>query len=144
MKDSHAPPSPTVFLTAIEASKQKDMRAPDAAIRKIVPSLERKAWGPMRTMILGYGTYHYKYASGREGDWFIAGIASTKAGISLYVCGCDENGYLAEANKDRLGKVSASKSCIRFKILADLDLKVARSLVKKSAALAKKSGCLVA
>lgn len=62
--------------------------------------------------ILGYGLYHYKYASGREGDWFVAGLASQKNYASLYIYACDKDGYLAENNQGRLGKVSVGRSCI--------------------------------
>jgi len=62
--------------------------------------------------ILVYGLYHYKYASGREGDWFVVGLASQKNYVSLYTCACDKDGYLAENNQDRLGKASVGRSCI--------------------------------
>lgn len=88
--------------------------------------------------MLGYGTYRYKYASGREGDAAVVALASQKNHISLYLgCATDEEGYLAERNKDRLGKVSVGRSCIRFKKIEDLDLNVAMELVKQAARQAK-------
>ncbi len=53
---------------------------------------------------MGYGPYRYKYASSREGDWFVVCLASQKNYISLYICACDDNGYLVENNKERLGQ----------------------------------------
>lgn len=110
------------------------------AIRSAAPQLKPQ----VNYGMLGYGTYHYKYASGREGNWFVVGLASRKNYISLYICACDVNGYLAESNKARLGKVSVGKSCIRFKRLADLNLKVALHLVKRASKLARGSGSRVA
>ena len=63
--------------------------------------------------MLGYGLYHYNYASGREGDWFVVVLASQKNYVSLSIYGCDKNGYFAEKIKNRLGKVSIGRSCIR-------------------------------
>lgn len=62
-----------------------------------------------------------RYASGREGDWAILGLASNKQAISLYVSAGDGKRYLAETYADRLGKANVGKSCIRFKRLDDLD-----------------------
>jgi hypothetical protein len=88
--------------------------------------------------MLGYGTYHHKYASGREGEAAVVGLASQKNHISLYLgCAIDDEGYLAEKNADRLGNVSVGRSCVRFKKLEDLNLKVAMELVKEAARQAK-------
>ena len=87
--------------------------------------------------VIGYGSYHYRYASGREGNWFPIGLANNKQYVSLYICAADDDGYLAEANAGRLGKVSVGKSCIRFKRLEDLDLEVAVELSRRAAELVK-------
>lgn len=88
--------------------------------------------------MLGYGTYRYKYASGRKGEAAVVGLASQKNHISLYLgCVIDDEGYLAEKNADRLGNVSVGRSCVRFKKLEDLNLKVAMDLVKEAARQAK-------
>ena len=100
------------------------------AIRKAAPSLKPGIHYGM----IGYGIAPYRTKSGREGEWFKVGLASQKNYMSLYICSCDENeGHLAENNKDRLGKVSVGKSCIRFKKLGDLDLDVAMELVAAAA-----------
>jgi hypothetical protein len=94
----------------------------------------RKAATDLKPLIihgmLGYGKHHYLYASGREGDTAIVCLTSQKQYISLYLMDCDENGYLAEQNKDQLGKVSVGKSCIRFKKLEDLNLDVTLELIR--------------
>jgi hypothetical protein len=90
--------------------------------------------------MLGYGPFHYKYESGREGDGAIICLASQKNYISLHLRAGDGEGYLAEKNRERLGKVSVGRSCIRFKKLEDLNLKVAIELVKKAAQLAHRPG----
>jgi len=71
--------------------------------------------------MLGDGAYHYKYASGREGDTAVVSLASQKNHISVYMCATEDDEYLAEKNKERLGKVSVGRSCIRF---ADLEVEV--------------------
>lgn len=87
---------------------------------------EPKMWGPT---IIGFGKYHYKYASGHEGDAPILGFSPRKAEFSLYVVaqGDDNNN-----NKllDQLGKFKMGKACIYFKRLADLDLSTLEKLSK--------------
>lgn len=86
-----------------------------------------KMWG---SSIVGFGSYHYKYASGREGDCCLVGFASRKEDISLY-------GLTAAANADallaRLGKHKAGKGCVYIKTLADVDPKVLAALVRSAA-----------
>ena len=83
--------------------------------------------------MLGYGKFHYKYATGREGDWMKIGIANNKQYISVYCCAADEDGYVAEQFKERLPKANIGKSCVRFKRVSDLDEDVLRELIRKSA-----------
>ena len=79
--------------------------------------------------MLGYGRFHYRYATGREGDASLIALSSRKSYISLYVLCADETGYLAEQYVERLPKASIGKSCVRFKRLADLDEGVLRELL---------------
>jgi len=85
--------------------------------------------------MLGYGRFHYRYKSGREGDASLIALSSRKAHISLYVLSADEDGYLAEQYADRLGKVSVGKSCIRFKRADDVDSDVLRELLAEAGRL---------
>jgi hypothetical protein len=125
--------TPQAYIDSLADDRRAAITALDAMIRKAAPALQVH----IMSGLLGYGHYHYKYASGREGDWFVVGLANQKNYISLYLCVCDDTGYLAEQNAARLGKVSVGKSCIRFKKLEDLDMTVAAELVKRAAQLAK-------
>lgn len=82
---------------------------------------------------LAFGPYHYKYATGREGDWFRIGVASNVSYISLYACAADERGYVAERYKDELPKANIGRSCVRFKKFEDLDPKALTALLKETA-----------
>jgi hypothetical protein len=79
--------------------------------------------------MLGYGRFHYRYATGREGDASLIALASRKQYISLYVLCADENGYLAEQYVERLPKASIGKSCVRFKRVSHVDLDAVRDLL---------------
>ncbi len=83
---------------------------------------EPKMWGPT---IIGFGSYHYKYASGHEGDAPLIGFSPRKAAFSLYVTGpgIDNKELLAE-----LGKYKMGKACIYFKKLDDLNLIILEKL----------------
>ena len=128
--------TPRDYLASLPRDRRSAVAAIHKAVRAAAPELKPRI---MRGM-LGYGKYHYRYASGREGDWFVVGLASQKNYISLYICICEKNQYLPETNKHRLGNVSVGKSCIRFKNLADLDLRVALALIRKAANLARTAG----
>ncbi|MFC7533378.1 DUF1801 domain-containing protein [Actinoplanes sp. GCM10030250] len=81
-------------------------------------------WG---SAIIGFGTYHYRYASGREGDWPAVGLSPRKQALTLYISG----GFEAYADlMGRLGPHRNGKSCLYLKRLADVDQAVLRELVK--------------
>jgi hypothetical protein len=130
------PSTPAQYLASLPLDRREILQALHDAICATAPSLEPHLCG----RILGFGRYHYKYASGREGDWFVVGLASQKSYISLFLCACDKNGYLAEQNARRLGNVSVGKSCIRFKRIEDLNVGLVLDLVRQAEALAKASG----
>lgn len=88
-----------------------------------ITGVKPKMWG---TSIVGFGEYHYKYESGREGDWFLCGFSPRKQALTLYIMGG------LESQKDllaRLGKYKIGKSCLYIKKLEDIDMKVLRSLI---------------
>lgn len=87
---------------------------------------EPKMWG---TSIVGFGSYHYKGKSGREGDWFLTGFSPRKQTLTLYLMGGfdDQADLLA-----RLGKYSTGKGCLYIKKLADIDTKVLKELIARS------------
>ncbi len=117
------------FIASVEPeAKREDAKVLDALFRKVTGE-EPKMWGPS---IIGYGKYHYKYASGREGDWMRTGFSPRKAKHSLYLTGgyCDE---LAAGERkeilERLGKHSEGKSCLYINKLADIDLEVLEEMI---------------
>jgi hypothetical protein len=85
-----------------------------------------KMWGPS---IIGFGSYHYKYASGQEGDWPIVGFSPRKQNLTLYVL----NGSAGEDELlQKLGKHSTGKSCLYIKRLDDVDVPTLKKLIKRS------------
>ena len=116
------------YLAEIQEPKRSEMVQLDALIRRILPDHERL----MFAGIIGYGPFHYKYPSGREGDWYKVGLVANKTGISVYVMAGDKGGYLAEQAKPFLGKAVVGKSCIRFKKLSDLNLFALEELLQKA------------
>ena len=113
------------------------LRKLDKIIRQAAPTLKPYLMDVPSMTGLGYGKYRYKYASGREGEWCVIGLAAQKNNFSLYMCIGRDGKYLAELYKDRLGRVSCGKSCIRFKKLEDLDLDVVKEICAEAAALLK-------
>lgn len=79
--------------------------------------------------MIGYGTYHYVYASGREGDWMKVALAQQKNYISVYVCASDGTQYIPEKHKADFPKASIGKSCIRFKKVEDIDLEKLKKVI---------------
>ena len=89
---------------------------------------EPAMWGPS---IVGFGSYHYKYASGREGDWMKVGFSPRKQQLTLYIM----SGFSRfDELMGRLGKHSTGKSCLYIKRLEDVDLGVLEELVRESVA----------
>jgi hypothetical protein len=117
------------YLDQIDEPRKSEVKALHAMIAKAAPTLKPSIQAGM----IGYGTYHYKYASGREGDWPVIALASQKTYISLYLCASENGEYLAEKHKAELPKANVGKSCIRFKRLTDVDLSVLAKLVKLGA-----------
>jgi hypothetical protein len=126
---------PTVeeFLAALPDDRRETMATLHKAIRKTVPKLTPAVMSGMGSPIIGYGKYRYKSASGREGDWFLVGLAAGKKHYSLHICVGNKDGYLVESNASKLGKVKTGRSCINFTKLEDLKLKAAMALVKEGA-----------
>ncbi len=95
-------------------------------LMKQVTGAEPKMWGDS---IVGFGTYHYKYASGREGDWPETGFSPRKQALTLYLnYGFDKHTALLE----RLGKHKTSKACLYINKVKDIDLAVLKELVEAS------------
>jgi Domain of unknown function (DU1801) len=121
------------YIASLPDGRRQIVERVHEVITDAVPELEVRMW----RKFIGYGTYHYVYASGREGDWFPIGLTNNKSYVSIYLCAADENGYLAENNADRLGKVGVGKSCVRVKRLEDLNLDVVAELSRTAAELVR-------
>ena len=116
------------FLAGIgDAQKQQDCRTLMAMMQEATGAAPRM-WGDA---IVGFGHYHYKYASGREGDWFLTGFSPRKQNLTLYIMAGFDN---YDALLARLGKHSIGKSCLYVKRLADVDMPVLTELVVESVA----------
>jgi len=86
--------------------------------------------------IVGFGTYHYKYASGREADWFLTGFAPRKQDLTLYImAGVGRYKTLLA----KLGKYKTGRSCLYIKRLADVNVTVLQQLVSASVRRMKQS-----
>jgi hypothetical protein len=114
------------FLNAVpDATRRRDCLTVLEIMRRVTGEQPRM-WGPG---MVGFGSYHYRYESGREGDWFLAGFSPRKNDLTIYiVAGFDR----FEALMDRLGKYRIGKSCLYVKRLDDVDLGVLEELVSVS------------
>ena len=120
--------SVAAFVNALaDQSKRSDAKALIRLMRRVTVA-KPKMWGPS---IIGFGSYHYKYDSGREGDAPIAAFSPRKAATVLYLK-LELSG--ADSLLAKLGKHTASKGCLYIKKLADVDQKVLEALVVKSVA----------
>lgn len=114
------------FIKSIADGKKRDDCYKIIDIMKKVTKEEPVMWGP--TMV-GFDKYHYKYASGHEGDSFMAGFSPRKQQLVVYImAGFDRFPGLME----RLGKYKTGKSCLYIKKLEDVDMNVLRKLITES------------
>ncbi|MBN2472691.1 MAG: DUF1801 domain-containing protein [Anaerolineae bacterium] len=119
--------SVTAFLQTVEEQRRADCETLVALMQEVTGE-PPVMWGDS---MVGFGSYHYKYASGREGDWFVVGFSPRKQNLTLYImAGFEEY----EALLARLGKHTTGKSCLYVKRLADVDMDALRELVRQSVA----------
>lgn len=120
------------YISKIDEPRKNDIIALHELIQRLMPDQTPVLVYSM----IGYGMFHYKSRSGREGDWPLIALASQKNYISVYVCAVDTNKkYVAENYKDKLPKASIGKSCIRFKKLEDIDENVLSEIIEKAKTL---------
>src|SRR5271165_1499626 len=128
MADNQTKPTKLSVAAFIDALTDETRRADAKALVKLMQTAtgERpKMWGPS---IVGFGSYHYKYESGREGDTPLAGFSPRKAATVLYgMMGSGDSAALL----GKLGKHTTGGSCLYIKKLADVDRKVLEELVSK-------------
>ena len=114
------------FLTSVENRRRREDGFTLLEMMKKITKLEPEMWGPS---IIGFGSYHYKYESGREGDIFLTGFSPRKQSLSLYIMdGFDGREDLLT----KLGKHRKSVSCLYVNKLADVNMEVLRGLIQRS------------
>ena len=130
MADNKTKPTKFSVLGFIDALTDRTRCADAKALVKLMQSAtgeKPKMWGPS---IIGFGSYHYKYDSGREGDMPLIGFSPRKDATVLYLTGFSDS----EALLAKLGKHKTGKACLYIKRLADVDQQVLEALVAKSVA----------
>ena len=128
--------TPQEYIELIAEPRRSEIQKIHEFIQKIVPDLKPHILAGM----IGYGTFHYKSKSGREGDWSIIALASQKNYISIYVCASDGKQYVAEKYKKDLSKANIGKSCIRFKKYEDIDFPILEKVILEGVDLFSKKG----
>ncbi|MCA1576550.1 MAG: DUF1801 domain-containing protein [Acidobacteria bacterium] len=119
--------SVTGFLNKIPDAERREDCFAIAKIMEEITGEKPQMWGPS---IVGFGSYHYQYASGREGDWPLIAFSPRKQDLTLYLT---LNGYdKYEEFMDQLGKHKTGKSCLYIKRLSDIHLATLKKLIKAS------------
>lgn len=122
--------TPEEYIEAIpDERRRNEIRRLHELIRRAAPDLEPY----VEDGGIGYGTYHYRYATGREGDAARIGLSSRKQYISLYVSATVGDKYLPETYVDRLPKADIGKVCVRIRRLTDVDESVLEQLIREGA-----------
>ncbi len=110
------------YLSAIPDEQRQEECQVIAEMMQRATKAKAQMWGSM----IGFGSYHYKYPSGREGDWFLTGFAPRKKALTLYIMA----GFVQyDALLEKLGRYRTGKSCLYIKRLDDVDLEVLEELI---------------
>ena len=116
------------FLNVVENKRRREDSLAVLELMEEVTGEPAEMWG---TSIVGFGSYHYRYESGREGDFMLAGFSPRKQSLTLYIMGGHERHAELFA---KLGKHRTGSSCLYINKLADVDLDVLREIVAESVA----------
>ena len=114
------------FINAVEDTTKKNDAFELVRLMQEQTGFEAKMWGPS---IIGFGSYHYKYASGREGDAPLVAFSPRKAAISLYLYASPKK---REELLSKFGKHKAEKGCIYVKKLSDIELEILKKMISVS------------
>ncbi|RHW38635.1 DUF1801 domain-containing protein [Lysinibacillus yapensis] len=114
------------FIESVDSPKKREDAYNLLKLFEETSGFEGKMWGPS---IIGFGSYHYKYDSGHEGDAPLVGFSPRKAKISLYFAPGDEE---REKLLSRFGKHTTGKACVYINKLADVDAEVLKELIIQS------------
>jgi len=127
MSDNKTQPtiiSPAEFIASVEPDRRRKEGEILLELFEKTTGWKPKMWGPS---IIGFGEYHYKYETGREGDFMATGFSPRKAKLSIYIMpGYSDYGSIMQ----RLGKHSVGKSCLYINKLDDIDLNVLAELIE--------------
>lgn len=118
--------SVAAFLASVPDKKRRDDSRVVAALMEKATKAPARMWGPS---IVGFGSYHYKYASGREGDAPLTGFSPRKGALTLYILGGFDT---YDTLMRQLGKCKTGTACMYLKSLDDVDLKVLQKLITAS------------
>ncbi len=130
MAGDGAASTPEAYIEGLQEPRRSEIRQLHELVREHAPRLEPY----VRDGLIAYGRYRYRYATGREGEWYPIGLAARKQYISLYVTAATpEHGYLAEAYRSRLPKADIGRASVRIKHVSDVDLDVVAALVQEAA-----------
>jgi hypothetical protein len=118
--------SVVAFLSTVENDQRKKDSFTVMELMKKITKSEPSMWGPS---IIGFGSYHYTYASGREGDWFLTGFSPRKQNLTVYIM----SGFKKyDEILNRLGKYKTGKSCLYINKMEDIDFDVLKELIQAS------------
>jgi hypothetical protein len=117
------------YLAAVDERHRELARTLHRLVREAVPDLPVDV-GPGG---IGYGPFHYRYASGREGDSHLVSLAARKGHVALYVNAVEDGAYLPERYAERLPPGGVGRSCVRFKRDEQVDAGVLRELLRRAA-----------
>jgi hypothetical protein len=126
LKTKKTDDSVQVFLDNLADEKKRRDSYAILELMREVTGAEPKMWGES---IIGFGDYHYKYASGREGDWFLVGFSPRKQNLTLYM-GCDIEPFSQLMND--MGKFKTGKGCLYIKRIDDIHLPTLKELIRQS------------
>ncbi|HYM80547.1 MAG TPA: DUF1801 domain-containing protein [Candidatus Limnocylindria bacterium] len=125
--------SAETFLESIADETRRQDCLTIAKIMKQATRADARMWGPS---MVGFGSYHYRYASGHEGECFVTGFSPRKQALTLYIM---PGVRRYESLTKKLGKHKTGKSCLYIKRLADVDLAVLKELIAQSVRQAQAS-----
>lgn len=114
------------FLATVEHNQRREDSLTVLELMEEITGEPAKMWGES---IVGFGSYQYKYANGRDGEWFVVGFAPRKQALTLYIM----SGFEAyDSLLENLGKFKTGKACLYIKKLTDVDMNTLRELITQS------------
>lgn len=118
--------NPKAFIEAVEHKKRREDSLVVMDLMERITGEKPVMWGPS---IVGYGSYHYKYASGQEGDWMMTGFSPRKQALTIYIM----PGFKRyDELMSKLGKYKTGKACLYINKLEDIDFKTLEELIQLS------------